>query len=215
MDHFELIDMDSWPRAELYRLYTEVWSTVTYSVTKKLSAAKFVPYLKEKGVKFVPAIMWLVSREINRIENYRMALQDGKLGKWNVIHPMFPTLNAHENMTFHGLRYQEDFRAFYESYLEEQRENGEKTCLWANRIPVNNFMFSVLPWLHFDANSMQIKNAKGYYSPFVAVGQYNESMELPCMLMGNHAVSDAWHLAKFFNGVQEGMDDPSQWCDIE
>ena len=56
MDRFELIDMDTWPRAELYRLYTEVWSTVTYSVTKKLSAAKLVPYLREKGVKFAPAI---------------------------------------------------------------------------------------------------------------------------------------------------------------
>ena len=133
MDHFDIIDMATWPRAEIYKLYTDEWSTVTYSLTKKLSVAKLVPYLKERGIKFVPALMWLVSREINRIENFRLAVHDGKLGIWDVIHPMFPTLNADENMTFHGLRFQDDFHAFYQSYLTEQRENRNKTKDSANR----------------------------------------------------------------------------------
>lgn len=212
MDHFDIIDMESWPRAEIYKLYTEDWSTVTYSLTKKLSVAKLVPYLKEQGIKFVPALMWLVSREINRIENFRLAIHDGKLGIWDVIHPMFPTLNAYENMTFHGLQYTDDFHAFYEAYLAEQQENRNKTNLWANKIPENFFMVSIFPWLHFDASSMQMKNAKYYYAPFIAIGQYNEQMLLPCMFMGNHASADAWHVAKFFAQLQEGMDDPSQWC---
>ena len=115
-------------------------------------------------------------------------------------------------MTFHGLTYQEDFHAFYEAYLAEQQENRNKTCLWANHIPENFFMVSIFPWMHFDASSMQMKNAKYYYAPFIAIGQYNEQMQLPCMLMGNHASADAWHVAKFFAQLQEGMDDPSQWC---
>ena len=212
MDHFEIIDMETWPRAELYDLYTRVWSTVTYSLTKKLSVAKLVPYLKERGIKLVPALMWLVSREINKIENFRLAFRDGKLGTWDVIHPMFPNLNTQENMTFHGLRFQDDFHSFYRSYLAEQQENKDKTNLWANHIPENFFMVSILPWLHFDASSMQMKNAKYYYAPFIAIGQYNEQLELPCMLMGNHATSDAWHVAKFFSGLQACMDDPAQWC---
>jgi chloramphenicol O-acetyltransferase type A len=212
MDHFERINMETWPRAGIYKLYTEGWGTVTYSLTKKLSVAKLVPYLKENGIKFVPAVMWLVSREINRIENFRLSVRDGDLGRWAVIHPMFPTLNANEDMTFHGLRHTEDFREFYESYLKEQAENREKTCLWANRIPPNFFMVSIFPWLHFDASSMQLHNAKEYFAPFIAIGQYNEEMELPCMLMGNHAATDAWHVAQFFSRLQEGFDDPSQWC---
>lgn len=213
MDHFDIIDMESWPRAEIYKLYTEDWSTVTYSLTKKLSVAKLVPYLKEQGIKFVPALMWLVSREINRIENFRLAIHDGKLGIWDVIHPMFPTLNAYENMTFHGLQYTDDFHAFYEAYLAEQQENRNKTNLWANKIPENFFMVSIFPWLHFDASSMQMKNAKYYYAPFIAIGQYNEQMLLPCMFMGNHASADAWHVAKFFARLQDAMDNPSQWCE--
>lgn len=213
MDHFDIIDMESWPRAEIYKLYTEDWSTVTYSLTKKLSVAKLVSYLKEQGIKFVPALMWLVSREINRIENFRLAIHDGKLGIWDVIHPMFPTLNAYENMTFHGLQYTDDFHAFYEAYLAEQQENRNKTNLWANKIPENFFMVSIFPWLHFDASSMQMKNAKYYYAPFIAIGQYNEQMLLPCMFMGNHASADAWHVAKFFARLQDAMDNPSQWCE--
>jgi len=212
MDHFDIIDIATWPRAEIYKLYTQEWSTVTYSLTKKLSVAKLVPYLKERGIKFVPALMWLISREINRIENFRLAIHEGKLGTWDVIHPMFPTLNSDENMTFHGLRYQDDFHAFYESYLVEQQENRNKTNLWANRIPENFFMVSIFPWLHFDASSMQLRNAKEYFAPFIAIGQYNEEMELPCMLMGNHAATDLWHVSQFFSRLKEAMDDPDQWC---
>ena len=120
MDRFEKIDMQLWPRAEIYRLYTEQWTTVTYSITKKLSAAKLVPYLKERGIKLAPALIWLVSREVNRIENFRLAIQDGALGRWDVIHPLFPTLNEQENMTFHSLVgqrcAQELFYGFYPAH---------------------------------------------------------------------------------------------------
>lgn len=212
MDHYEQIDMERWPRAELYKLYTEGWGTVTFSVTKKLSVARLLPYLKERGIKFAPTLMWLVSREVNRIENFRLAVRAGKLIRWDVIHPMFPTLNAQENMTFHGLRHTESFRDFYEAYLTEQQENRDKTCLWANKIPLNFFMVSIFPWLHFDASSMQLRNAKEYFAPFIAIGQYNEEMELPCMLMGNHAATDLFHVSQFFSRLQEAMDDPAQWC---
>lgn len=212
MDQYDVIDMETWPRAQLYHLYTQGWGTVTYSLTKKLSVEKFVPYLKARGIKFVPALMWLVSREINRIENFRLATKDGDLIRWHTIHPLFPTLNSDENLTFHSLGYQDDFKTFYAEYLKEQGENREKTCLWANKCPENFFMVSIFPFLHFDASSMQLKNAKGYYAPFIAIGQYNESFELPVMLMGNHATADAWHVAKFYDALQSGLDNPDLWC---
>ena len=212
MDHFDIIDMATWHRAQVYELYTKVWSTVTYSLTKKLSVAKLVPYLKERNIKFVPALMWLVSREINKIENFRLAIRDGQLGTWDVVHPLYPTLNENEDMTFHSIRYQADFSAFYQAYLEEQQKSKGVTRLWAGSVPENFFMVSIFPWLHFDASSMQLRNARDYYAPFLAIGEYNEDMLIPCMFMGNHAAADAWHVAKFFKGLQDGMDDPSQWC---
>ena len=212
MDAFERIDMENWPRAEVYRLYTEVWGTVTYTLTKKLSVEKLVPYLKERGIKFVPAVMWLVSREVNRIENFRLAIHEGNLGTWEVVHPIFPTLNATQNMTFHSLHHREHFRDFYEAYLVEQAENRDKTRLWANRIPRNFFMVSIFPWLHFDASSMTMHKGRDYHQPFLAIGQYNEDWELPVMLMGNHASTDAWHASEFFRGLQEGFDHPELGC---
>ncbi len=212
MDQYEIIDMEAWPRAELFRLYTEGWGAVTYSLTKKLSVEKFVPYLKERGIKFVPALMWLVTREINRIENFRLAMVDGKLIRWNTLHPLFPTLNADENMTFHVIDYLEDFQAFYAAYLAEQEKNRHKTNLWATPVPKNWFMVSIFPFLHFDASSMHLKNSKYYFAPFIAIGKYNEDFRLPVMVMGHHAAADAWHVDKFYNALQAGLDDPAQWC---
>ena len=212
MDRFEIIDMDTWPRAEIYKQYTEIWTTVTYSITRKLSAAKFVPYLKQRGIKVAPALIWLASRAINSVENFRLGLHDGKLGKWEAIHPLFPVLNSDGNMSFHSIRFDSDFRSFYDAYLKEQAENKHKTNLWATPCPENYFFVSIFPWLHFEGMSMQLKNAKGYYSPYIALGQFDEELVMPAMVMGNHATVDAWHYSLFFDAMQEGMDNVEQWC---
>lgn len=214
MDKFEIIDMDTWPRAAQFRLYTEKWPTTSYSLMKKLSVAKLVPYLKERGIKFVPAIIWLVGRGFNRIENFRLAVKDGKLGTWDVIHPLVPTLNKDKNMTFHNIRFEEDFGTFYEAYLREQQENADKTSLFANRVPANFFMVSVFPFLHFDGGSMEVSTTDNY-APFIAIGKYNEEMLLPCSVMGNHAAQDAWHISELFNDMQAGMDNPEEWCKLK
>ena len=214
MDKIEVIDMQTWPRAEVYKLFTEQWTTITYSLNTKFSVEKTVTYLKERGLKFVPAIMWVFSREVNRHDNFRYVIKDGKLCRWDVIHPMFPTLNPQENVTFHSIRFEDDFASFYQAYLKEQQENANKSVLWATEIPENFFLFSVLPWLHFEGSAMNLKNAKGYYSPIIAVGKYNEKKQMPCLFVGNHAVADAWHVNKFFDGVQKSLDNPSEWCKI-
>lgn len=212
MDRFEIIDMDTWSRAEIYKQYTEVWTTVTYSVTKKLSAAKLVTVLKERGIKLAPALIWLTGREINRVENFRLGLRDKTLGRWEMLHPLFPNLNSDQNMSFHSVRFDRDFRSFYEAYLAEQEENRDKTNLWATECPENYYFVSIFPWLHFEGMSMQLKNAKGYYAPYISLGQYDEDMVMPCAVMANHAAVDAWHFSRFFDGMQEGMDTVEQWC---
>ena len=212
MDHFELIDMETWPRAEIYKQYTELWTTVTYSITRKLSAAKLLPYLKQRGIKLAPTLIWLTGREINRVANFRLGLRNKVLGRWDVIHPLYPTLNSDENMTFHSIPFDQDFRSFYDAYLAEQAENRHKTNLWATPCPENYFFVSIFPWLHFEGMSMQLKNASGYYSPYIALGKYDEDMIIPCMVMANHAAIDAYHFSQFFDGMQAAMDDPAQWC---
>ena len=214
MDHFEKVDLETWPRAEIYKQYTEVWTTVTYTFTKKLDAAKVVPYLKERGIKLIPALVWLASRAVNRVENFRLGIQNRELVRYDAVHPLVPAVNSTGNMSFHSLRYHEDFRTFYEAYLEEQREYGHKTNLWANGpAPDNYFFVSILPWLEYDALSMQLKNAKGYYAPYVAMGKYNENMELPCTIMVNHATIDGLFVHQFYEEMQSCMNDPAQWCE--
>ena len=212
MDHFEIIDMDTWPRAEIYRQYTKIWDAVTYTFTKKLNVATLVPYLKERGIKVIPALAWLTSREINRVENFRLGIHERRLVRWEAVHPLMPTVNPTGNMSFISHRFQDDFKAFYESYLTVQQENREKTALWANGAPENYVFLSIMPWLEYDALSMQLKDARGYYAPYVAMGKFNAQMELPCTVMVNHATIDGWFVHQFYDGMQKAMDDPAQWC---
>ena len=214
MDHFEPIDMETWPRAEIYKQYTELWTTVTYTFTKRLDVSKLVPYLKQRGIKLIPALVWLSSRAVNSVENFRLGIQNRELVRWDMVHPLVPAVNSTGNMSFHSLRHDDSFPAFYEAYLAEQQEFGDKTNLWANGpAPDNYFFVSVLPWLEYDSLSMQLKNAKGYYAPYVAMGKYNKQMELPCTIMVNHATIDGLFVHQFYEYMQQAMNDPAGWCE--
>ena len=213
MDHFEPIDMETWPRAEIYKQYTQLWTTVTYTFTKKLDVTKLVPYLKQRGIKLIPALVWLSSRAVNSVENFRLGIQNEALVRWDMVHPLVPAVNSTGNMSFHSLRHNDSFPEFYAAYLAEQQEFGDRTNLWTNGpAPDNYFFVSVLPWLEYDSLSMQLKNAKGYYAPYVAMGKYNERMELPCTIMVNHATIDGLFVHQFYEHMQQAMDDPAGWC---
>ena len=183
MDHFEVIDMERWPRAEEYRLFANDW-LMTYSMTKHLPAANTVAFLKERKIKFVPALIWIVSEAFNRCENFRLAVRDGKLGKWDTIHPIYPTLNADKNLTFHSLRFTGDFECFYDAYLEEQKETAEKTGLWLYEVPENSFVISVFPFIHFDGSSVHFSHAKENYAPFFAIGNTMSKKDCPACSRG-------------------------------
>ena len=210
-DIFEPVDMATWPRADEYIQYTEKWTTISSSINVKISVAKLLPHIKAKGVKFAPAIIWAITRQVNNLKNFRYAIVDGQLGNWDVMHPMYPTLNKDENISFHSVRFKEDFADFLADYAEEQLENADKTSFFANEAPANSFILSILPWMQFEG-SMTLKNPKGYYAPIFVVGKFNEEKVLNIMLTVNHATVDAYHLYLLFDGLQKMLDTPEEWC---
>ncbi len=212
MDTFEQIDLATWERGEEYRLFAERLQT-TFSMTKHIPAANTVTYLKEHGLKLVPALLWIVSDAFNRCENFRLALRGGVLGRWDIIHPIFPTLNADKNLTLHSLRYTENFESFYDAYRKEQEETKDTCRLFPYPMPENACMVSVFPFVHFEGSSMHFHDPT-YYTPFFAIGKYDGEKKLPCMLAGNHAVADGWHVSEVFRIIGERLDRPAEWCDF-
>lgn len=209
-DHYEVVDMSTWPRAEEFTQYNVLWTSITASMNVKISVAKILPFLKEKGLKFSPVMIWAITRELNKHKTFRYSHKDGQLVLWDKIHPVYPTLTKEGNNSFHCVPFKEDFKEFYADYLNEQEANKDKTSFFATEVPENNYTISIVPWLEFEG-AMQLRNPKTFFAPIIVVSKYNEQKILNIMISINHAICDAWHLKLLFEGIQKTLDEPQEW----
>jgi len=118
---FKKIDLESWPMVQTFYYYTKMAPT-TFSVNVDLDVTTLRGVLKERGIKFFPAYLYVVSRVVARLEPFRVAKKDRQLGHWKVLNPAYPQFHE-DNQTTSLLwtLYHEDFKVFYRSYLKDTK----------------------------------------------------------------------------------------------
>ena len=90
-DVFTPVDRASWSRRQAFWYYTEAAPTA-YSVTCRLDVTNTRQALKEAGLRFFPAYVWLVTEAISHQSAFRLAERDGVLGHWSQLVPAYPRL---------------------------------------------------------------------------------------------------------------------------
>ena len=83
------IDMDTWARREHYEYYTKQLK-VEYNITANVDVKNILDFCHSKGYKFYPAMIYLVTKTLNRIENFKMFKDKyGYLCAWDKIIPNY------------------------------------------------------------------------------------------------------------------------------
>lgn len=86
---YKKIDMESWPRREHYRYYTDILK-VNYSMTARLDVTRLRAECDRLGVHFYAAFIWCASNVVNRLEYMKMMTDaEGHPGVWDVVHPNY------------------------------------------------------------------------------------------------------------------------------
>ena len=73
---FTPVDRASWPRRQTFWYYTEAAPTA-YSLTCRLEVTRTRQALKDAGLRFFPAYLWLVTEAISHQSALRLAERDG------------------------------------------------------------------------------------------------------------------------------------------
>ena len=120
-DHFTPIDLSTWPRTQIFYYFSKMAPT-GYSITVDVDITKMRSTLKNKGMKFFPAYLWLTTKILNMFPEFRTAVKDGQIGYYDTLIPLYATFHE-DDKTFSLMwtEYAEDFPEFYDNYLENQR----------------------------------------------------------------------------------------------
>lgn len=213
---FHPLELSHWPRAEIFQYYTQTAPT-SYSLTVRLDVTAARRALKQKGFKFFPAYLYLVTRAIGRQQELRLAVQDGKLGYWDTLTPAYPQFHADDQTTsLLWTSYQEIFSDFHAAYLEDTLRYASSHGILSGKglPPENTYIISCIPWFTFESFSLHNHGIQNYYFPSFEAGAFCEQdghSLMPLSITVHHAATDGWHIKVFLEALQQDFKNPEHW----
>ena len=201
---FRLIDMESWPRREFYEHFIkEVVCTYSAVVNIDITALR--------GQKLYPAMIWLLTRTVNDMPEFRTSLTPEGLGVYDDMHPMYTVFNK-ENKNFSGIWswFSEDYGEFLKSYEADAAEYSKSTRYAPkDGTPPNSFNISMVPWLEFTGFNINVFDEGKFLLPVFTMGKFFERdgrRLLPLAIQVHHAVCDGYHMGLFVEKLQGYVD---------
>ena len=198
---FELIDIENWERREFYEHFiNEV--VCSYSVTVDIDITNL------KGRRLYPAMIWLLTKTVNEMPEFRTSLRAEGLGIYDSMHPMYTVFN-NENKNFSGIwsYFLEDYNEFLKNYEEDAGKYSRSTRYTPKAgTPENSFNISMLPWTEFRSVNINVYDEGKFLLPIFTMGKFFERDErrfLPLAIQVHHAVCDGYHVGMFVEKLQK------------
>ena len=152
-NYFHIIDMQNWPRAQTYYFFTKSVKPQSYTVNITLDVTILRKTVKSKGIKFFPACLYIISRAIEKQQELRLALKNNRLGYWDYLSPEYPVFHEDDKtMTFLWTQYNQDFKVFYDQYLNDNMQYGKDHSIISSKgaPPKNSYIIACVPWFSFN-----------------------------------------------------------------
>ena len=211
-NNFIPLDFTAWPRREQFYYFSKKVPT-GYSLTVEVDVTKLLQTLKSAGFKFFPAYLWLVTRNLNKQPEFKIAEKDGQIGRYETLTPLYAAFHE-DDKTFSLLwtDYEDDFRRFHQAYLDDQARNGQNHGILGQKDdlpPENAYTVSCVPWIPFQSFAIHTYENKPYYFPSAEAGKFTEREGrtwMPLSLTCHHATTDGYHVARFLEDLQKDMD---------
>ena len=199
-----LIDLENWERREYYEHFIKN-VVCSYSVTVNIDITNL------KGRSLYPAMIWLLTKTVNDMPEFRTCLTEEGPGIYDSMHPMYTVFNK-EKKNFSGIwsYFSEDYSEFLENYQADVQKYSTSTRYAPKEgTPANSFNISMVPWLEFTAMNFNVYDEGKFLLPIFTMGKFFErdgKRYLPLAIQVHHAVCDGYHIGLFVEKLNEYID---------
>lgn len=204
---FKKINMHTWKRKDIFTHFIgDVKCVMCLNVT--VDVTDLVTACKQKGYRFYPVFIYLISKIVNCHEEFKMGYDaQGNVGFWERVDPSYVVFHPEDELFTRLItEFSSDFITFYERVLKDMEEHKNKR---GHEIPYpnrNTFDVSCLPWVHYNAFDMHIFDSGTYLAPVITWGKYENhggKITMPLTMQLHHAAADGFHLGRFFSQVEK------------
>ncbi|MCR4925421.1 MAG: chloramphenicol acetyltransferase CAT [Clostridiales bacterium] len=210
---FTPIDLQSWKRGQMFYYFSNIAPT-GYSITVNIDVTELRKIMKREKMKFFPAYLWLVTKNLNRQEEFKIAEKDGVIGIYDNLTPLYATFHEDDHtFSLMWTKFSESFSQFYQDYIENQQRFGDVHGVISQPQtppPENAYTVSCVPWIDFTHFAVHSYENKPYYFPSVEAGQFFEKggrLLMPLSITCHHATTDGYHIKCFLENLQEDINE--------
>lgn len=198
----EIIDRSTWPREEHYRFFTPM-SWPFYSLTFPVDVTALRRYVKERGLSFYAALVFLVTRAMEDVEAFRLRDRNGVIVRHDRLVPSFTDLEPGSDL-FHivTLEAGEDL----DSFCRRARAQSATQDFFINDGAWGDELvyFTCLPWFPVTGAVNERDADPSDTIPRVAWGRWEEKdgrTVLSLSLELNHRLVDGVHVGRFYEAL--------------
>lgn len=196
------IDIATWNRREIYEFFSGV-SNPFYMMSFTVDVTELRYYCKEHGLSFYLSLIYLCTKALDSVENFRYTLRNGEIYLLDGRRPSFTDMGA-DGELFHitNAEMTDSLESFVKSAGEKSKS---QTCFIDYRDESDALVYySCSPKLRLTAltNERDLINPKSAESniPSLAWGMYTDNggrLELNVCMEVNHRFIDGIHITRF------------------
>jgi len=205
------VDMETWPRREHFEFFSAM-DYPHWSMCADVEMTTFFPAVKQRGISFNVATVYLLARAANAIPEFRQRIRAGEVVEHEIVHPATMILGKDDLFGFCVLEYTEDFSVFATEAAERIARVQECPTLKGDPGRDDLFYLTAIPWVSFTNFMHPVINLKPVDSvPRFAWGKLFEDGELlkmPLSVQVHHALVDGLHVGRFYARVQDFLHHP-------
>ncbi len=205
------IDLDTWKRKDHF-LFFQRMDYPQYNICMNIDVTRFLKFTKEKELSFYYSMIFAATTAVNRVEELRYRIRDGKVVFHEIVHPSFTDMSKDEKddlFKFVTVDLEGDISEFVEK--AKQASETQRDYFGMEKVAGRDDLIYItcIPWISFTHLSHTISLNKNDAVPRISWGKYfreGDKVLLPFSVQVNHALVDGFHVGKYIDVLQELLD---------
>jgi chloramphenicol O-acetyltransferase type A len=208
-----VIDMQTWSRREHFSFYN-AFDHPHFGLCANVDVTAFLPAVKERGVSVTVAMVYVIARAANAVPEFRYRIRGEEVVEHDVVHPGTTILVNEEAFTFAMFDHAEDFSRFAAQAQDKIAYVQEHPSLDVDADRDDWLFMTPIPWVSFTSFMHPVHLQPPSSIPLFAWGKFfgdGERLMMPLQAQGHHALMDGLHMGRFYENVQQILDQPSSF----
>lgn len=201
------VNIKQWERREAYEFFAD-YEIPYVQITTRLDLRNLVVLIKERRLSFYGVMTYLVLGAINEIDAFHYGILNDDVVRYQKMGCSFTTMDSNHQVCYSKKIGIMPFGMFMEAFESAKKEAESHSKPITPLLGDMGMVYiSCLPWIDVEGITQPIKSRSKDVTPRVLWGKYTMNSDggyqMHINLHVHHAFQDGWHMALFFQLLQE------------